>query len=183
MSSRAPSILPQLSADTPITQRDRFPPIFRNLPEFSPRDPFGLLPIWRRVQVTESCVLEWCPIEKCLKPWFWPVSGGERVTLSDFPQHRWTYRFRYPCCLCSVHKLDPNHVTESVVFMVTSGNLAGDLIERMYHKRSQPVRVYALRYGSDVPPELSYEGPEDDTVSTPSGFVAPTPVELFSQDL
>jgi hypothetical protein len=71
MSSRAPSILPQLSADTPITQRDRFPPIFRNLPEFSPRDPFGLLPIRRRVQVTKSCVLEWCPIEKCLKPWFW----------------------------------------------------------------------------------------------------------------
>jgi hypothetical protein len=51
----------------------------------------------------------------------------------------------------------------------------------MYHKRSQPVRVYALRGtfflkslcfgGSDVPPELSYEGPEDDTVSRPLGTI------------
>jgi hypothetical protein len=60
--------------------------------------------------------------------YFRPVSGGERVTLSDFPQHRRTHQFRYPCCLCSVHELDPNHVTESVVFMVTSGNLAGEYV-------------------------------------------------------
>ncbi|KAJ7676898.1 hypothetical protein DFH06DRAFT_1428792 [Mycena polygramma] len=181
MSSRTPFTVPQLGAHAPTAQRT-FPPIYRNLPHFTAQDPYGLLPLRRRIQVTRSCVLHWCNREKRLKAWEWPVSDSVRVTPSDLSDYRRTHQFRFPCCLCSVHEMDPNHFTEAVVFMVTSGPLSGEfvaacargvcrywvLLERMYNKRTQPVGTYPLRDGSPAPTEPLYQGPEDDSLSTPS---------------
>ncbi|KAJ7795565.1 hypothetical protein B0H14DRAFT_3553987 [Mycena olivaceomarginata] len=79
------------------------------------------------------------------------------------------------------------HFVESVVFMVRSGTLSGEyvaacarnickywvLLERMYQKRSQPVRQYPLRVDPNMAPpaELPRDGPEEgpsSVISTPS---------------
>ncbi|KAJ7199710.1 hypothetical protein B0H12DRAFT_1244604 [Mycena haematopus] len=114
-------------------------------------------------------------------------------TAADPHEHRKTHDFRYPCCLCSVHELDPEHFTEAAVFMVRSRTLSGIyvaacarglckywafsvLIERMYPKRLQPVREYPLRdLTTTAPPELLQDGLEDgpsSVVSTPFGSAA-----------
>jgi hypothetical protein len=49
----------------------QFPPIYKNLPEFTASDPHGILPIRRRIQATKGLVLEWTNQDKCLIPWFW----------------------------------------------------------------------------------------------------------------
>ncbi|KAJ7877268.1 hypothetical protein B0H14DRAFT_3859030 [Mycena olivaceomarginata] len=180
----------------------QFPPIYKNLPEFTASDPHGILPIRRRIQATKGLVLEWTNQDKCLIPWFWPVEGGRRVPPSDFAEHRRIHNFRYPGCLCSVHELDPQHFVESAVFMVRSGTLSGEyvaacarnickywvLLERMYQKRSQPVRQYPLRDPNMAPPaELPRDGPEEvpsSVISTPSidGFSPLRPLRRVWSD-
>ncbi|KAJ7257623.1 hypothetical protein C8J57DRAFT_1234771 [Mycena rebaudengoi] len=171
----APSI--PTAASMPGAVVGQFPPIYNNLPAITARDPFGLLPYRRRVQTTKNLVVEWDSKNK-------PVRDGQRVPPSELRDYRVTHEFRYPNCLCSVHELDPNHVTESAVFMVNSGRLGGQyvaacalgickywvFIERMYPKRSQPVHVYPLRGSSSpAPGEVVYEGDDDAfAASTPS---------------
>jgi hypothetical protein len=41
------------------------------MPEFTLRDPHGILPIRRHIQYTKGLVLEWDSKEKCLVPWHW----------------------------------------------------------------------------------------------------------------
>ncbi|KAJ6464219.1 hypothetical protein DFH09DRAFT_1488997 [Mycena vulgaris] len=170
--------------DPSISLRDpqSFPPIYKNLPPITARDPFGLLPLRRRIQATKTCVLEWDNHGKCLKPWLWPAEHGQRVPPSGLGPYRQTHNFHYPYCLCSVHELDSNHSTESAVFLVTKGPLAGEyvaacaqvLLERMYPKRSQPVSVYPLRASTvPAPAEVFYEGDDNvssSSTSTPSEF-------------
>jgi hypothetical protein len=49
----------------------RFAPIFANQPEFSPTDPFGMLPFNRRIRATKDVVLEWDNEARALKVYYW----------------------------------------------------------------------------------------------------------------
>jgi len=51
-----------------------FTPLFANQPEFSPSDPFGMLPFNRRIRATKDVVLEWDNGQRALKIYYWYVS-------------------------------------------------------------------------------------------------------------
>ncbi|KAJ7437911.1 hypothetical protein B0H11DRAFT_2359297 [Mycena galericulata] len=129
-----------------------FPPTYNNLPAITASDPFGLLPYNRTIRNTKACILHLSGGQ--LRPFEWPVENGARVPPSEFDEYRRTHKFTFPCCLCALH--DPtNTITESAVFLVTSGTLAGQYVaacangvckywiflERFFPKRGVPIRM------------------------------------------
>ncbi|KAK7016540.1 hypothetical protein R3P38DRAFT_3184960 [Favolaschia claudopus] len=119
-------------------------------------------------------------------PWGTPVEGGRRIPPSDLAEYRRTRIFHNPRCLCSLHELDSAHFVESVIFLVTSGALAGEYVagcaegvckywiflERMFTKHSQPVRAYHLRDVAALPPVELLDIPRSlpsSATTTPSG--------------
>ncbi|KAJ6560480.1 hypothetical protein B0H10DRAFT_1966912 [Mycena sp. CBHHK59/15] len=146
----------------------RFPPIYNNLPAITQSDPYGLLPFNRRIRATRSCLLEWSSKEKRLTVFLWPVENGQRVPPSDFAEYHRTHIFHYPCCLCSMHEVDPNHITESAVFMVTSGPLSGDFLGALVSEaRSSNPYIHSEANSSAVaPPEVLYEAEEEPPTPT-----------------
>ncbi|KAJ7122724.1 hypothetical protein C8R46DRAFT_1148235, partial [Mycena filopes] len=185
---RAITLLPRSGSTASIHSPQRYPPIYKNLPSNTARDPFGLLPFRRQIQATgRSCILHWSNRTKELVEWEWPVENGQRVVPSDLRAHRITHDFKFPNCLCSVHELDPEHSVECAVFMCTTGRLSGEYVgacaqnvckyfvfmERLYNKRSQAVRSYPRRGESaPVPPEINYN--DNNSEATPSGSSAPS---------
>lgn len=54
--------------------------------------------------------------------------GGARVPPSELDEYRRQHDFKYPSCLCAMESLDPDAYTEAVVFLVTTGRLAGEYV-------------------------------------------------------
>ncbi|KAF8166527.1 hypothetical protein BJ912DRAFT_934495 [Pholiota molesta] len=158
-----------------VVRRD-FPPILRVSATPQTSDPHGFLPWMHRVrEESKQLILEWNNATGELQVWYWPVVNGQRVPPSELNALRLTHKFHAPCCLCASLSLDPEHVTEAAIFLITTGRLAGEyaaacsqrrckywiFLERLYPRPGLPIRGCLEREpGSSVPLAIEYNADE-----------------------
>lgn len=172
-----------------------FPPIPLATCRANPAsDPCDFLPWVRRIRFEadrNDRILSFSNATKTLEIWHWPISegGNQRISPDALLGHRQTHCFLGPGCLCSSQSINENF-SESLIFMVTSGQHAGQwvaacaarqckywiFLEKLYSKPGLPVKVYPQREATDIPIPLVYSGRAESFPPTQPNTPASSPL-------
>ena len=128
---------------------DEYPPIqCDDLPLNLANDPWGQLPLIRRIRETQGQTIQYDRKSGRLIRWNWwvhfllfsffncwlllhifrPLIDGVRIAPSDIEKYCATHGIRAPGCLCASESQDPNAFTESTIYVSNHPGITGEYV-------------------------------------------------------